>query len=367
MEVLRFENVCKNYGELEAIKDLNFSCKEGEMFVILGPSGAGKTTTLKMISGLEEVTTGKIYIKDKLVNLLEPKDRNVSMVFEDYALYPHLTVYKNISSPLEAINLPKKEIDKKIKEITNVLQIEELLSRLPSMISGGQKQRVVLARSLVKSSNEYLMDEPIAHLDAKLRYRMRGEFKRLQILNKMNILYATNDFREAFSLGDRILVLNKGITQQVGTPKEIFLHPANTFIADLIGDPPTNLINGILKQSDGQYNFQVSNSDISIVLSNSLADKIINKTNQEKLILGVRPFDFNCYLGKKEGAKISKIEVYANEIISQYNIISVKLGNLIVKIREDKSFKVAMDEKISIDFEEDKVNFFDGISGEIVF
>jgi multiple sugar transport system ATP-binding protein len=153
MEVLRLENVYKNYGKVEAIKDLSFSCAEGELFVIIGPSGAGKTTTLKMISGLEEVTKGKIFIKNKLVNNLEPKDRKVSMVFEDYALYPHLTVYKNISSPLEAIGVSKEEIDKKVKETARLLQIEELLSRLPSMISGGQKQRTVLARSLVKDAD----------------------------------------------------------------------------------------------------------------------------------------------------------------------------------------------------------------------
>jgi len=217
MEVLRLENVYKNYGKVEAIKDLSFSCKEEELFVILGPSGAGKTTTLKLISGLEEITKGKIFLKNKLINNLEPKDRNVSMVFEDYALYPHLTVYKNISSPLEAIHLPKDEIDKKIREIARLLQIEELLSRLPSMISGGQKQRTVLARSLIKNANEYLMDEPIAHLDAKLRYQMRGEFKRIQHIRKMNILYVTHDFREALSLGDKVLILNKGITQQIGT------------------------------------------------------------------------------------------------------------------------------------------------------
>jgi len=365
MEVLRLENVYKNYGKNEAIKNLNFSCEEEELFVILGPSGAGKTTTLKLISGLEEITKGKIFLKSKLVNNLEPKDRNVSMVFEDYALYPHLTVYQNISSPLEAINLPKDEIDKKIKEIARALQIEELLSRFPSMISGGQKQRTVLARSLVKNANEYLMDEPIAHLDAKLRYQMRGEFKRIQHIRKMNILYATHDFREALSLGDRILILDKGVTQQIGTPQEIFNKPANIFVANLLGDPPTNLIEGILKAKDGQYFFQMGS--VSISLSKSLADKLLSKINQEKLIVGIRPFDLHCVLKQKEDAKILNTEVYVSEIAGHYNIISIKLNNTIIRIREEKSFKVSLGDKISVDFKEEKLDFFDAISGNRIF
>ncbi len=365
MEALRLENVYKNYGEVEAIKNLNFSCEEEELFVILGPSGAGKTTTLKMISGLEEITKGKIFLKNKLVNNLEPKDRKVSMVFEDYALYPHLTVYKNVSSPLEAINLPKKEIDKKVKDITRLLQIEELLLRPPSMISGGQKQRTVLARSLVKNADEYLMDEPIAHLDAKLRYQMRGEFKRLQQIRKMNILYVTHDFREALSLGDKVLILNKGVTQQIGTPKEIFNKPANTFVANLVGDPSMNLIEGNLKAKDGQYFFQVGN--VFIPLSNSLADELLSKINQEKIIFGIRPFDLHCYLGTKDDAKILNTEVYVSEIVGHYNIVSIKLDDTIVKIREDKSFKVSMGDKISIDFKEEKLDFFDAVLGNRIF
>ena len=365
MEVLRLENVYKNYGKVEAIKDLSFSCTEGELFVIIGPSGAGKTTTLKMISGLEEVTKGKIFIKNKLVNNLEPKGRKVSMVFEDYALYPHLTVYKNISSPLGAIGVSKEEVDKKVKETARLLQIEELLSRLPSMISGGQKQRTVLARSLVKEADEYLMDEPIAHLDAKLRYQMRGEFKRLQEIRKMNILYVTHDFREALSLGDKVLILNKGVTQQIGTPQEIFNKPANTFVANLVGDPPTNLIEGVLKAKDGQYFFQVGS--VSISLSQSLVDKLLSKINQEKLIIGIRPFDLYCYLDNKDNAKILNTEVYVSEIVGHYNIISIKLDDTIVKIREDKSFKVSMGDKISIDFKEDKLDFFDAVLGNRIF
>ena len=300
--MLKLENVQTFYGNIQALKDVFIEISEGEIITLIGANGAGKTTTLKLISGLEEITKGKIFLKNKLINSLEPKDRNVSMVFEDYALYPHLTVYKNISSPLEAIHLPKDEIDKKIKEIARVLQIEELLSRLPSMISGGQKQRTVLARSLVKKANEYLMDEPIAHLDAKLRYQMRGEFKRIQHIRKMNILYATHDFREALSLGDKVLILNKGVTQQIGSPQEIFNKPANIFVANLLGEPPTNLIEGILKAKEGQYFFQVGN--VSISLSKSLADELLSKINQEKLIIGIRPFDLHCYLKQKENAKI---------------------------------------------------------------
>ncbi|MGB9857409.1 MAG: ABC transporter ATP-binding protein [Dictyoglomaceae bacterium] len=361
MEVLRLENVSKKYGELLAVKDLSFSVEEGELFVILGPSGAGKTTTLKMISGIEEVTKGEIYIKGKLVNSLEPKDRKVSMVFENYALYPHLSVYKNISSPLEAQGLPQEEIEKKVLEIARLLQIDGLLSRPPALISGGQKQRVVLARALVKDADIYLMDEPIAHLDAKLRHQMRGEFKRFQHMQKMTMVYVTHDFREALSLGNRILVLNKGITQQIGTPEEIFNKPANTFVASLVGEPPMNLLEGVIKKKDENYFFQIN--DIFIPLSYSLANKIISKISQEKVILGIRPFDLHCVLGKMENVKIPEVEVYVTELVGHYNIVSVKLGDTLLKIREDKSFKVSIGEKISIDFEEDKLHFFDGVSG----
>jgi|GEM_PF-5909751 len=231
---LEVRNLKKYFKKVKAVDDISFSCGEGELLVILGPSGAGKTTTLKMIAGIVEPTDGEIYLKGELLNPIEPQKRNISMVFEEYALYPHLTVFKNIASPLRIRKMSEEEIKKRVTMIAEMVGIHEHLHKYPSQVSGGQKQRTALARCLVREADLYLLDEPIAHLDAKLRHRMRGEFKRIHKELGKTMVYVTHDFREALALADRIIVLNKGKIEQIGTPEEVFEKPVNTFVATLL-------------------------------------------------------------------------------------------------------------------------------------
>ncbi|MEM4563275.1 MAG: ABC transporter ATP-binding protein, partial [Thermofilum sp.] len=238
MVTVRLENVSKIFrGGVEAVRDLNLEVKDGEFMVLLGPSGCGKTTTLLMIAGVYKPSKGYIYFDDKIVNDLEPKDRNIGMVFQSYALYPHMTVYENIAFPLRLKKLPKEEIDRRVREAASMLRIENLLDRRPSQLSGGQQQRVALARAIVKRPSLFLMDEPLSNLDAKIRVEVRAELKRLQRELGITTIYVTHDQAEAMSLADRIAVMNEGRLQQVGTPDELYYKPANTFVAGFIGAP----------------------------------------------------------------------------------------------------------------------------------
>ncbi|MBC7189910.1 ATP-binding cassette domain-containing protein, partial [Candidatus Aerophobetes bacterium] len=235
------KGVYKRYGRVEAVKNLNLHIKDKEFFCLLGPSGCGKSSTLRMIAGLEEISEGIIKIGNRIINNLEPKDRDVAMVFENYALYPHMTVYENLSYPLKGRGMTSSEIDKRVRYIAGLLQIAELLDRKPRQLSGGQKQRVALGRAIVRNPQVFLMDEPISHLDAKLRTLMRAELKRLQRELNTTTIYATPDQREAIAMADTIAIINKGEIQQIGTPLEIFNFPANEFVAGFTGEPPMNL------------------------------------------------------------------------------------------------------------------------------
>jgi multiple sugar transport system ATP-binding protein len=256
MAILRLENVWKRYGIIdvvEAVKNVNLECEEGEFLSFLGPSGCGKTSTLRMIAGLEKISDGKIYIKDRVVNNLKPGERNIAMAFENYALYPPLTVYENIAFPLRAQRLSAAEIKRRISWIAELFQIEDILTVKPRGLSGGQQQRISLARALVKDAVIYLMDEPISHLDADMRRRMRGELKRLHQTSGITVVYVTHDQLEAMSMADRIAVMNDGIIRQLGTPTDIFNHPQDEFVAGFIGSPPMNFLDCRLKVEDDRY------------------------------------------------------------------------------------------------------------------
>ncbi len=361
MPVLELRNVYKNYGRVEAVKDLSFSLEEGELLVILGPSGAGKTSTLKMISGLEMVTRGEIYINGKLINNLEPKDRNVAMVFEEYALYPHLSVFENLASPLRVRGLSEEEIKKRVHKMAEMLQIKELLDRKPAHISGGQKQRVSLGRALIKEAIVYLMDEPIAHLDAKLRHQMRAEFKRIQHDTGIPMVYTTHDFREALSLGTRVIVLNKGEVLQYAEPEEIFEKPSNTLVASLVGEPPMNILKGNIRSLDGRAEFYVDGG-LVFPIDPSLLSKLASNLASSELMVGVRPFDI--WIGERSGfPKIENVEVYVTELLGNVNIVSVHLGGNLVKIRVGKDVKFEIGEKISISYDPKRLLFFNPLTG----
>ena len=247
MAEIELINVSKNWGDFKAVVDFNLTIKDKEFLVLLGPSGCGKTTTMRMIAGLEDLTTGIIKIDTEVVNELEPKDRDVSMVFQSYGLYPNMTVYENVRFPLKIRKVPKKDHNNLVMKAIDMVELEDFCHRKPSELSGGQKQRVALARALVRKPNVFLMDEPLSNLDAKLRVSTRAQIKHLQDKLKITTIYVTHDQIEAMTLADRVVVMDKGVIQQIGTPKQIYEKPINTFVASFIGNPPMNLIKGRIK------------------------------------------------------------------------------------------------------------------------
>ncbi|HDJ83484.1 MAG TPA: ABC transporter ATP-binding protein, partial [Desulfurococcaceae archaeon] len=262
MVSVRLENLTKCFGRVIAVNNLNLEIKDGEFVALLGPSGCGKTTTLLMIAGIYKPTKGYIYFDDVIVNDLPPKDRNIGMVFQSYALYPHMRVFDNIAFPLKLQKLPKEEIKKRVLETAKLLRIEDLLNRKPAQLSGGQQQRVALARALAKQPNLFLMDEPLSNLDAKLRVIMRAELKRLQKSLGITTIYVTHDQVEAMTMADRIAVLNKGELQQYSTAEELYSKPSNLFVAGFIGSPPMNFIECTLVERDNKYYLDASDFSI---------------------------------------------------------------------------------------------------------
>jgi ABC-type sugar transport system ATPase subunit len=335
-ELLVLKNVWKNYGEIEALKGVTFAAKKGECLVVLGPSGAGKTTMLKVIAGLESIKTGEVYFKGRLLNNLEPKDRNVAMVFESYALYPHVNVFENLASPLSALNMDEKEIRKRVEEIALILGIHPFLDRRPGFLSGGQRQRVALGRALVKPVGLYLMDEPIAHLDAKLRYQMIGEFKHLQETLRISIVYVTHDWREAMSLGNHIIVLNQGKVEQYGAREDIFNKPANTFVARMLGDPPMNLLSGAISAKNGE----------SVMTSGDIRIPLKGKAAEGNAILGIRSSKIRL-TSMAEKNRLDA-EVYSSGKHGMNTVVSMKVGTEIFKTEFRGHQKFEIGQRISI-------------------
>ncbi|HEY2072010.1 MAG TPA: ATP-binding cassette domain-containing protein, partial [Gaiellaceae bacterium] len=242
MATITFEHVTKKFDDSTAVDDLNIEVADGEFLVLVGPSGCGKTTALRMLAGLEEITSGRILIGDRVVNNVPPGARNVAMVFQSYALYPHMTVYDNLAFSLRNFDVPKPEIERRVNETANVLELGDYLQRKPKQLSGGQRQRVALGRAIVREPEAFLMDEPLSNLDAALRVQTRAEILKLQKRLGTTTIYVTHDQVEAMTMGDRIAVMSKGVLQQIGTPEELYTRPANTFVAKFIGSPAMNLL-----------------------------------------------------------------------------------------------------------------------------
>src|SRR5579883_2262601 len=251
MASVTLEHVTKRFGEVTAVNDMTIEVKDKEFLVFVGPSGCGKSTCLRLIAGLEEVSAGNIYIGDRLVNDVAPKDRDIAMVFQSYALYPHMSVYDNLAFGLRLRHTPKKEIDRRVHEAAEILGIAALLTRKPKQLSGGQRQRVALGRAIVREPKVFLMDEPLSNLDVKLRVATRAELIKLHERLRTTTIYVTHDQQEAMTLGDRIGVLNAGCLQQLGRPETLYNHPANLFVAGFIGSPSMNLLDGQLVSRDG--------------------------------------------------------------------------------------------------------------------
>ena len=271
-----------------AVQEFNLHIADKEFIVLVGPSGCGKSTTLRMIAGLEDISDGELWIGDKLMNDVEPKDRNIAMVFQNYALYPHMTVYDNMAFSLKLKKTPKDEIDQRVREAAEILDITQYLDRKPKALSGGQRQRVAIGRAIVRDPQVMLMDEPLSNLDAKLRNQMRAEIIKLRERIDTTFIYVTHDQTEAMTLGDRIVIMKDGFIQQIGTPQEVFDHPSNLFVAGFIGMPRMNLFDGKLVKKDGKYAVEVGG--ICVELSEEKQERLAAKdVAEQEVVLGVRP------------------------------------------------------------------------------
>ncbi|MGN0165707.1 MAG: ABC transporter ATP-binding protein [Lachnospiraceae bacterium] len=293
MASLKLLNINKTYPNgFVAVKEFNLDIKDKEFIIFVGPSGCGKSTTLRMIAGLEEITSGELYIGDKLMNDVEPKDRDIAMVFQNYALYPHMSVYDNMAFGLKLRKVPKDQIDKLVNEAAKILGIEPLLDRKPKALSGGQRQRVAMGRAIVRNPKVFLMDEPLSNLDAKLRVQMRIEISKLHQRLETTIIYVTHDQTEAMTLGTRIVVMKDGLIQQVDTPQHLYDRPNNLFVAGFMGSPQMNFIDCTVNVHGSDVYLQFTNSEISIKIPEARAKKLIDGGYEDKeVVLGIRPED----------------------------------------------------------------------------
>tara|TARA_B100001113_G_scaffold55072_1_gene40880 strand:+ start:19 stop:1194 length:1176 start_codon:yes stop_codon:yes gene_type:complete len=308
MGAININNVGKIYPNgTRALEDVSIEINDGEFVVLVGPSGCGKTTLLRMVAGLEDITEGEISIADKVVNEIAPKDRDIAMVFQNYALYPHMSVYDNMAFSLKLRKLPKDEIDQKVKDAARTLEIDELLERKPKALSGGQRQRVAMGRAIVRNPQAFLMDEPLSNLDAKLRVQMRAELGQLHSQLETTTLYVTHDQVEAMTMGDRVAVIRKGILQQINTPREIYLYPKNIFVAGFIGSPSMNFVYATVKNSS---NGVVLTFGEDKILS-KVAPEALKDYEGEEIVLGIRPeaFEDSVYANKKEFTEELSINV----------------------------------------------------------
>jgi len=360
MSEVVLDKVTKCFGEVKAVDNVNLKIRKREFMTLLGPSGCGKTTALRLIAGLEHPTTGNIYINGRLVNDLPPKDRNVAMVFQSYALYPHLTVFDNIAFPLKIRKVPKNEIAQKVKEAAAMLGIEELLNRKPKELSGGQRQRVALGRAIVRKPNVFLMDEPLSNLDAKLRVRMRAEIKRLQKMLGTTTVYVTHDQIEAMTMSDRIALMNKGRIMQVGSSEHIYNHPKNIWVAEFIGSPPMNFIECSLEEKDGET-FLIQ-SNFKLRLPNNI--KNVVKSKNHEVILGFRPEDAS--VTSKREADTIEAKVYLLEPIGDAIIVNLLIGDDLVKVKTKTTLKPKVRSKVYLKIMMNKIHIFDKENQQII-
>ena len=289
MATVKLTNVKKVYGkDTVAVQDFNLDIADKEFIVFVGPSGCGKSTTLRMIAGLEDISGGTIEIDGVVVNDLQPRDRNIAMVFQNYALYPHMTVYDNLAFALKLRHMPKAEIEKKVKEAAEILDITEYLGRKPKALSGGQRQRVAIGRAIVRDPKVMLMDEPLSNLDAKLRNQMRAEIIKLRERINTTFIYVTHDQTEAMTLGDRIVIMKDGYIQQIGSPQQVFNHPYNTFVAEFIGAPKMNMFDGKLIKQNGKYAVELM-GNVTELSEDKQAALCANNVEEQEVLLGIRP------------------------------------------------------------------------------
>ncbi len=354
MATLKMQNVTKQFGRnVIAVKDFNLEVEEKEFLVLLGPSGCGKTTAMRMVAGLEEVTTGQIFIGDQEVTELPPRKRNVSMIFQNYAVWPHMTVYDNIAFALKLKNMPKEEIDVIVKESARLASIEMLLERLPAQLSGGQQQRVAVSRAIAVNPDIFLMDEPLSNLDAKLRVSMRTELKAIHEKAGATTVFVTHDQSEAMSMADRIVIMKDGEVIQVGSPDDVYHRSASIFVADFIGTPPTNFLNvTVKKESGGTY---LVNPHLNLLLDPEMAAHL-NGYSKDSLVLGIRPE--NILLVPEADAVLSSTCLVA-EPQGSHQIVAIQVEDKIVKAVAPAKPTVEPGSPVHLDFKQETLRFFD--------
>lgn len=347
--------------DVHVVKDINMDIKDGEFLVLVGPSGCGKSTTLRMLAGLEEVSSGEIYIEDKMVNDLTPKDRDIAMVFQNYALYPHMNVYENMAFGLRLRKTPSEEIETRVKDTAELLGIEKLLERKPKELSGGQRQRVAMGRAIVRKPKVFLMDEPLSNLDAKLRVQMRAELQKLHHRMGITTIYVTHDQTEAMTLGERIALLSDGVIQQLDTPLNIYNNPVNKFVAGFIGSPAMNFIEGRIVEEDGALYFQASSFKFRLP-----GGKLKEHIGKE-VILGIRPenvYDKKFAKTEPEEGDVFKARVDVTEPLGSEVILYLTIGGDSLVARVDPQTSARVGDTLEILFDREMIHVFDGQTGK---
>ncbi|WP_374624046.1 ABC transporter ATP-binding protein [Devosia sp.] len=345
MARIQLSNVTRRWHNFVAVDNLSLDIADREFLVLLGPSGCGKTTTMRMIAGLEDISSGEIRIGDRVVNTLEPKDRDISMVFQSYGLYPNMTVYENIRFPLKVRKVPKEQHHERVMKAAAMVELGEYLQRRPAALSGGQRQRVALARAIVREPNAFLMDEPLSNLDAKLRVSTRAQIKNLHHTLKTTTIYVTHDQIEAMTLADRVVVMSRGVVQQVGTPMEIYDKPANTFVAGFIGSPAMNLVNGEI--ADGVFRGE------------NLAVEGLTRDARGPVTLGFRAEDATVVGDGGEAVA----PIYTVELLGEATMISMRVGGDLVSIKTGKDYRAEIGDVARVRIPAAACHLFDRASG----
>jgi multiple sugar transport system ATP-binding protein len=341
MPGITLKNVTKRWGAVTAVDNVSLDVEDGEFVAFLGPSGCGKTTTMRLVAGLEEITEGEIYIGDRLVNEVDPRKRDVSMVFQNYSLFPHMTVRNNLAYPLKVSKVPRADHERMISDTSKMVELSELLDRKPAELSGGQRQRVALGRAIIRRPKVFLMDEPLSNMDAILRQSMRAELKNLHHRLKVTTIYVTHDQVEAMTLATRVAVMKNGVLQQFDKPSAIFENPATSFVAGFVGAPAMNLIEG-----------EIHNRRFVSTLINCPMDADFEGT----VTLGVRPLDIHV-CGPEDAYGVGRI--YSSEMTGEQTIVTVANGKQQIALKEGKDFGRSIDDELHFRFERDRCFFFD--------
>lgn len=391
MASVKLKNVYKKYesahGGVMAVNDFNLDIEDKEFLILVGPSGCGKTTTLRMVAGLEEITAGEVYIGDKLINDVQPKDRDIAMVFQNYALYPHMTVFDNMAFGLKLRKTPKHEIKKKVYEAARILEIEHLLDRKPKALSGGQRQRVALGRAIVREPKVFLMDEPLSNLDAKLRVQMRVEITRLHQKLKTTIIYVTHDQTEAMTMGTRIVVMKDGFIQQVDSPQVLYEKPVNVFVGGFIGSPPMNFVKTVVRKSAKGISLNFGEVEGSVLKNRAQAveAKAIKPSNiflpperaakleelgyvDKEVIMGIRPENIKDQISYQEEYPDAVVEgvVDVKEALGAETLLYIKVSDVDFTARVDPSNKFKPDDEVKLVFDPTRVHVFDAKTEKIL-